>query len=74
MTSGFFEAVNVTADLKLYVSVGFNMEVMLLHDFLGDYSVVDAEVLVLGNWGAYMIFKCLGKIGGIRVLHRIWCC
>ena len=50
--AGWFEAVHDKSVFEVYVGVGFNITDIFLHDFLGYYSVVDAEVLAVGHRGA----------------------
>ena len=63
--SGLFKAVHDETDLKLYIAVGFNMELIYLHALFGGYGVVDAGVLEVCHWGAYIeVFDVQAKVVG----------
>ena len=50
--AGFLESVHASADFKIDVTVGFDGEVVFVHDFLWDEIASDADVLVVAHGGA----------------------
>ena len=50
--AGFFEVVNSLADFEVDVPVGFDGELVFIHDFIGYECVVDMEVLIVLHWDA----------------------
>ena len=47
--AGFFEAVHASADFEIDVTIGFDGEIVFVHDLLWDDVTLDADVLEVGH-------------------------
>ena len=61
----FLESVHYLVDFKVYVSVGFDSELVFSHEFIGCECAMYAEVLVVLHWGAEVeVFNVDAHVAG----------